>query len=392
MTAFVVVRGLRKRYGEVWAVDDVNFEVAEGKLLVLLGPSGCGKTTTLRCIGGLEQPEAGEIVIDGEDMTNVAKGISLQPEARGMGMVAQSYAIWPHMNVYENVAFPLRMRKHGNDEIRDRVREALNVVRLGEFGERNATNLSGGQQQRVALARAIIGRPKVLLFDEPLSNLDAKLREDMRYLLKDIQREIGITAVYVTHDQVEAMALGDELVVMSAGKIEQRGTARELHCEPSTQFVAEFIGVANLLSGTSLGPVENERETISVRVGEGSEATTLRVLAGATSMDTAITVLVRPERVTIYAEKPGSSENVIPGVVERSQYLGERTEIVVQTRHAEMRVWADGLASYEDDSDIYLELDGGKCIALPAHQAAFPGRKPARCSGEVGMEHRPLNP
>ncbi len=221
MTAFVVVRGLRKRYGEVWAVDDVNFEVDEGKLLVLLGPSGCGKTTTLRCIGGLDQPEAGEIVIDGEDMTNVAKEISLQPEARGMGMVAQSYAIWPHMNVYENVAFPLRMRKHGNDKIRDRVREGLNVVRLGEFGERNATNLSGGQQQRVALARAIMGRPKVLLFDEPLSNLDAKLREDMRYLLKDIQREIGITAVYVTHDQVEAMALGDELVVMSAGKIEQ---------------------------------------------------------------------------------------------------------------------------------------------------------------------------
>ena len=366
MTAFVAVRGLRKRYGDVWAVDDVSFEIAEGKLLVLLGPSGCGKTTTLRCIGGLEQPEGGEIVIDGEDMTNVARGISLQPEARGMGMVAQSYAIWPHMDVYENVAFPLRMRKLGNEEIRNRVREALEVVRLGEFGDRNATNLSGGQQQRVALARAIIGQPKVLLFDEPLSNLDAKLREDMRYLLKDIQREIGITAVYVTHDQVEAMALGDELVVMNAGRIEQRGLARELYCEPGTRFVADFIGVANLLSGTSLGAVADAEGAIGVRLGGESDATTLEVLAGTTSAHDAIAVLVRPEWVTLHTEKPRSGANVIPGVVDRSQYLGERTEVVVRTPFAEMRVWADGPADFEDETDIYLEVDGQKCIALPA--------------------------
>ena len=364
MTAFVTVRGLRKKYGDAWAVNDVNFEVAEGKLLVLLGPSGCGKTTTLRCIGGLEQPDSGEIVIDGEDMTSVARGISLQPEARGMGMVAQSYAIWPHMNVYENVAFPLRMRKHGTNDIRNRVRDALRVVHLGEFEDRNATNLSGGQQQRVALARAIVGRPKVLLFDEPLSNLDAKLREEMRYLLKDIQREIGITAIYVTHDQVEAMALGDELIVMNAGKIEQRGRARELYCEPSTRFVADFIGVANLLSGTSLGPVANAGKRINVSLAGNGHTTTLQVLGGSTAVHDAITILVRPEWVKLHAKEPDSSANVIPGVVERSQYLGERTEVVVRTPFAEMRVWADGLANYEDGTGIYLEMDGQKCIAL----------------------------
>ena len=226
MPGFVEVRGLRKKYGSTWAIDDVSFEVEAGKLLILLGPSGCGKTTTLRCIGGLEQPEAGEILIDGEHVTNVSQRVFLLPESRGMGMVAQSYAIWPHMSVFENVAFPLRMQRCDRATITKRVQEALDVVRLGDLGDRNATDLSGGQQQRVALARAIVGRPKVLLFDEPLSNLDAKLREEMRYFLKDIQRKIGITAIYVTHDQAEAMSLGDELLVMNAGRIEQRGSAR----------------------------------------------------------------------------------------------------------------------------------------------------------------------
>ena len=280
MAGFLSVKNLCKRFGDHWAVDDVSFDVEEGKLLVLLGPSGCGKTTTLRCIGGLEQPDKGEISIDAQTVTNVNTDLFVSPENRGMGMVAQSYAIWPHMTVFENVAFPLRMRKERGEDIPDRVGEALRMVQLEDFGDRNATDLSGGQQQRVALARAIVGRPKVLLFDEPLSNLDANLREQMRYLLKDIQREIGITAVYVTHDQDEAMGLGDQLVVMNEGKIEQTDNARALYSEPVTQFVAEFIGVANLLKG-SLRELSKDDDTMGLVKLEGSsEGATLQCRAG----------------------------------------------------------------------------------------------------------------
>ncbi len=367
MAKFVAVRGLRKRYGDAWVVDDVSFEVEEGELLVLLGPSGCGKTTTLRCVGGLERPEEGEIIIDSEEVTNVARGLFLQPEARGMGMVAQSYAIWPHMSVYENVAFPLKMRRESNSSISDRVHEALDVVRLGELGERNATDLSGGQQQRVALARAIVARPKVLLFDEPLSNLDAKLREDMRYLLKDIQREIKVTAVYVTHDQAEAMALGDELLVMNAGKIEQRGSARSLYCEPTTHFVAGFIGSANLIDGMVVSEESENGNAVLVRVGEeGASACSLQVLSLGTSVGDAVTVIVRPEWVKINQEKPEMRHNVISGTVHKCQYLGDRTEVLVNTDYTQMRVWADGAATFENGVTIHMEIDGSKCIALPA--------------------------
>ncbi|MDE0114050.1 MAG: ABC transporter ATP-binding protein [Albidovulum sp.] len=367
MAAFVAVEGLRKTFGQSWAVDDVNFEVEEGKLLVLLGPSGCGKTTTLRCVGGLEQPEHGRIVIDGEDVTNAAKGLFLQPNVRGMGMVAQSYAIWPHMNVFENVAFPLRMRKLGKSEISERVRKALNVVRLGELGGRNATDLSGGQQQRVALARAIVGRPKVLLFDEPLSNLDAKLREEMRYLLKDIQREIKITAIYVTHDQAEAMALGDELLVMNEGRIEQRGSAKSLYCEPRTRFVADFIGVANLLEGTLVGESANGEDTVEVKLGSGDASRILKVLRGSAETRSDVTILIRPEWVRILSGQPESENNVIRGFVDKCQYLGDRTEVLVNTEYLTMRAWIDGAAEFEDGQEIFMEIDAGKCIALPAN-------------------------
>ena len=368
MAEFVAVKGLCKRYGDAWAVEDVSFEVEEGELLVLLGPSGCGKTTTLRCVGGLEQPDKGEIVIDGEEVTNVSKGLYLQPEVRGMGMVAQSYAIWPHMSVFENVAFPLRMRREGSPVISERVREALDVVRLGEFGDRNATDLSGGQQQRVALARAIVARPKVLLFDEPLSNLDAKLREDMRYLIKDIQREIKITAIYVTHDQAEAMALGDELLVMNAGKIEQRGDARSVYCEPKTQFVAGFIGTANLIEGTVVGELPGNCNAVQVRIGEeGINACDLRIVGQNADLGNSVAVVVRPEWVKIHRKKPDVDQNVISGIVHKSQYLGDRTEVLISTDYAQMRVWIDGTATIENGKKIHLEIDGEKCIALPSN-------------------------
>ena len=367
MTAYVAVQGLRKKFDDTWAVDDVNFEVEKGNLLVLLGPSGCGKTTTLRCVGGLEQPESGEIVIDGEVMTKVDEGLFVPPNARGMGMVAQSYAIWPHMSVHENVAFPLRMRKVSRSEISRRVREALDVVRLGDFGSRNATDLSGGQQQRVALARAIVGNPKVLLFDEPLSNLDAKLREEMRYLLKDIQRGIGTTAIYVTHDQAEAMALGDELLVMNAGRIEQRGDARSLYSEPKTRFVADFIGVANLLKGTIEGNGSTETRLVEVRLfGTDGDSCVIRVSRGTEVLTGDVTVLVRPEWMNVHRTNPESEENLICGRVHKSQYLGDRTEMLVDTGFARMRVWVDGGLAVEDGAAVRLEIDSERCIALPA--------------------------
>ena len=365
MAGFLSVRNLCKRFGDHWAVDDVSFDVEEGKLLVLLGPSGCGKTTTLRCIGGLEQPDNGEILIDAQTVTKVNTDLFVSPENRGMGMVAQSYAIWPHMTVFENVAFPLRMRKEHGEAIPDRVGEALRMVQLEDFGDRNATDLSGGQQQRVALARAIVGRPKVLLFDEPLSNLDANLREQMRYLIKDIQREIGITAVYVTHDQDEAMGLGDELVVMNEGKIEQTDKARALYSEPVTQFVAEFIGVANLLKG-SLQELGKDDDALCLVKLEGSdEGVTIQCRAGRAQPGNQVSVLVRPEWVALHSKLPEAAINLITGSVLSSQYLGDRTELIVNTGFQDIRVTADGDADYGDGSEVFLAIDGKKCIALP---------------------------
>jgi iron(III) transport system ATP-binding protein len=365
VAGFLSVRNLCKRFGDHWAVDDVSFDVEEGKLLVLLGPSGCGKTTTLRCIGGLEQPDNGEILIDAQTVTKVNTDLFVSPENRGMGMVAQSYAIWPHMTVFENVAFPLRMRKERGEAIPDRVEEALRKVQLEGFGERNATDLSGGQQQRVALARAIIGRPKVLLFDEPLSNLDANLREQMRYLLKGIQREIGITAVYVTHDQDEAMGLGDELVVMNEGKIEQTDNARALYSEPVTQFVAEFIGVANLLKG-SLQELSKENDAIGLVKLEGSdEGVIIQCRAGRAQPGNQVSVLVRPEWIELHSEPPEVAINVITGSVISSQYLGDRTELIVNTGFHDIRVTGGGDADYGNGSEVFLVIDEKKCIALP---------------------------
>src|SRR5262245_40566541 len=235
------------------AVDGISLGVETGKLVTLLGPSGCGKTTTLRCLAGLERPESGRIVIAGETMSDADKGIFVSPSDRGIGMVFQSYAIWPHMTVFENVAFPLRVareRKYSAAEVKEKVTRALDMVRMAGFETRPATQLSGGQQQRLAVARGLVREPKILLLDEPLSNLDAKLREQMRVELKRLQKQLGITTVYVTHDQSEALALSDEIAVFNAGRIVQRGTPHEIYRKPRTQFVADFIGSANFLTGT----------------------------------------------------------------------------------------------------------------------------------------------
>src|SRR5438874_4855102 len=245
--------GKREARGRVLAVDDVSFEVAAGELFTLLGPSGCGKTTTLRSIAGLEVPDEGEISVGGRVFFSSSPRIQVPANERGLGMVFQSYAIWPHMNVHKNVAFPLevlpRQQRPSRREIRERVERVLTVVNLDHVAARQATDLSGGQQQRLALARALVMEPPLLLLDEPLSNLDAKLRENMRFELKRLQRELGITGVYVTHDQVEALAMSNRVAVMRDGRLEQVGRPREIYERPRSKFVADFIGTSNFIDG-----------------------------------------------------------------------------------------------------------------------------------------------
>jgi iron(III) transport system ATP-binding protein len=247
--ARIEVADLVVRYGGVAAVDGVSFTVGRGEHLTLLGPSGCGKTTTLRAIAGLEEPSSGVIRIDGSTMYSSAERRNIPTEKRGVSMVFQSYAIWPHMTVFDNVAYGLRVRKLPRAEVTENVGRALGLVQMREFASRPASNLSGGQQQRVALARAVAFSPTVVLFDEPLSNLDAKLRAEMRVELRELQRRLDITSVYVTHDQEEALAISDRVIVMNNGGIEQIGSPEEIYNRPKSRFVADFVGSANLIGG-----------------------------------------------------------------------------------------------------------------------------------------------
>jgi len=249
----------------VTAVETVSFAVDQGQQLTLLGPSGCGKTSTLRAVAGLERPTSGAIRIDGRAVFDGAAGINVSAEQRGMSMVFQSYAIWPHMTVFENVAYGLRVRKESGKALDEKVRHALDLVKMGAYAERNASQLSGGQQQRVALARACAFSPSVLLFDEPLSNLDAKLRAEMRIELRELQRRLNVTSLYVTHDLEEALAMSDRIVVMRAGLVEQSGTPGDIYNHPRTEFVADFVGSANLVDGEVVnGPTADQRVTIRV--------------------------------------------------------------------------------------------------------------------------------
>jgi iron(III) transport system ATP-binding protein len=259
----VSVRGISKSFaadessragdGRVRAVDDVSFDVRPGEMFTLLGPSGCGKTTTLRSIAGLEDPDRGRITVDGTVFFDGARGVRVAPESRGLGMVFQSYAIWPHMTVFRNVSLPLavlpRRRRPRTAAIRERVDRALAVTGLAEYADRSATKLSGGQQQRLALARALVVEPRVMLLDEPLSNLDATLRESMRFELKRLQRELGLTALYVTHDQTEALSMSSRIAVLQDGEVRQLGRPREVYERPESRFVADFIGVTNSSTG-----------------------------------------------------------------------------------------------------------------------------------------------
>lgn len=300
--------------GEVTAVYNVDLDINKGELVTLLGPSGCGKTTTLRMIAGFEFPTTGEIILDG------AKINSLPPHKRDMSMVFQSYAIFPHLTVFENIAYGLNVHHVSKAEALERVNHVLELVHLEGYGDRAPTQLSGGQQQRVALARALVMEPKVLLMDEPLSNLDAKLREEMRTEIRRIQKELNITSVYVTHDQIEAMTLSDRIVVMNQGKIEQIGSPVEMYRFPANKFVADFIGRAEFIDGVVVE--QNEAVLIVKALGE---VVTLKNVKGTFSKHQEVTLIVRPEMVRV--KKSGE---LFKGVVKRAVFLGDVIEYDVE--------------------------------------------------------------
>jgi spermidine/putrescine transport system ATP-binding protein len=342
--AGVVLDGVSKRFADVQAVDDVSLTIRQGEFFSLLGPSGCGKTTTLRMIAGFERPDAGRILIGDTDVTETP------PHRRPVNTVFQSYALFPHLTVAENVGFGLRFRSLSSGEKRARVEEALELVRLGGFGRRKPHQLSGGQQQRVALARALILSPDVLLLDEPLGALDAKLRRELQIELKSIQREVGITFLYVTHDQEEALTMSDRLAVMANGRVEQLGTPREVYERPETAFVADFIGVSNMMRAQSTGD-------------GGVEVGGVRLLAGAGQRERAgvVRLAIRPERVRI---EPGGTTgpNRIPAVIESFVYLGSTTQVFVTLQSG------DRLQALVANAEEVDEYDVGAAVTahLPA--------------------------
>ncbi|GAA2636049.1 ABC transporter ATP-binding protein [Actinomadura fulvescens] len=351
----LAVAGLRKGFADrgttVQAVDDVGFEIREGEVYTLLGPSGCGKTSTLRAVAGLERPDAGRIVIDGTVVTDTGRFVP--PNRRDIGMVFQSYGIWPHMNVFDNAAFPLQVAKVPKKEIKKRVEDALAAVHLPGYEGRMATQLSGGQQQRLALARALVRRPKLLLLDEPLSNLDAKLRQAMRAELASLQQELGITTLFVTHDQDEALSMSTRIAVMQAGKIVQEGTPREVYQRPATRFVADFVGTTNFLEGTraAAGRIDTPTGSFDVTSDPG------------TSPGEDVLLAVRPEAVRLHLSEP-AIPNVVKGEVERVMFVGECVDCHVRVGDSTWVTRQDPHLTADPGATVWLELPADRISVI----------------------------
>jgi iron(III) transport system ATP-binding protein len=334
--ASVEIKGLSKSYGEHEVLRDLSIEVGEGEFLTLLGPSGCGKTTTLRCVAGLERADGGEIRIGGAVVASAAGRVFVPPNRRDIGMVFQSYALWPHMTVAGNVAYPLRMRRKAGGNVRQQVTGILETVGMAAYAQRQVTDLSGGQQQRVALARAMVARPGLLLFDEPLSNLDAKLRRDMRREIRAAHDASGGSSIYVTHDQEEAITLSDRVVVLRAGVVQQVGTPRDIYEHPVNTFVADFVGYDNILAGTV---TETSDRGCAVALGPGARAGdgTGPVWAAngqvkAATIGASAFVAVRAEHLALepLAAAGDAPDGTLPGVISSRTYAGQHVEYVVE--------------------------------------------------------------
>ena len=333
---------------------DLSLDVEEGQLLSLLGPSGCGKTTTLRSIAGFVYPSAGSIFIDGQDVSK------LPPDKRDIGLVFQSYALFPHLSVFDNVAFGLKMRKINKENIESRVEEALKIVDLADFGNRKPGQLSGGQRQRVALARAIVIEPKLMLYDEPLSNLDAKLRVRMRAELRQLQQRLGITAIYVTHDQVEALAISDKVAVMNEGRLEQARSPETIYCKPETPFVASFMGFENHFEAR----IERiEDGFIFVRVNSFEIAIDLTQQSAKLAKGDIVLVYFRPDSARIDFQ---SVANSFPGKIMVRTYQGSIFEYIIQTDIGEFLVHVNDPVINPEDNRVYLVLDSNNLLVLPS--------------------------
>ncbi len=350
----------------VYAVDGISFDVEDGQLFTLLGPSGCGKTTTLRSIAGLEKPDSGAIRLDERVLfSNQDKEkVNVPANQRGLGMVFQSYAIWPHMSVFDNAAFPLQVKNRGNrpskNDISDKVMRVLEVMELHNLADRPATKLSGGQQQRLALARAVVTEPPLMLLDEPLSNLDAKLRESLRFELKRLQRDLGITSIYVTHDQIEALALSSMVAVMNDGKIEQLGRPRDIYEHPKSRFVAEFIGTSNFITGVV---ADRRGDCFTVETSEG------RLLVDGTadvSVGSDVVVSIRPEAVELSTESwNGALPNEWSGSVTNRAFLGDSVDHVVAVGKYNIRNRSNPSVSIPPGTDVHLRMHPDKLSLVP---------------------------
>ena len=351
-----------KKFGETAAVDHIDLEVRDGEFFSLLGPSGCGKTTTLRMIGGFEQPTSGLIELKGQDVT------WLPPYKRHVNTVFQNYALFPHLSIFENVAFGLRRTGTKNSQIKAQVTDMLRLVELPGFETRKPNQISGGQAQRVALARALINRPAVLLLDEPLGALDLKLRKQMQLELKRIQQEVGITFIYVTHDQEEAMTMSDRIAVMNKGRYEQLGDPEALYERPQTRFVAGFLGVSNLLPATRTGTA-NGYTTVSL-----SDATQVRIPEGAVNGVDRVEIGVRPEKIRIHAldDQVADGRNILAGTVRDASYVGVSTSYVVEARGGTRLTVYEQNVERATRSELWAQGEEVRLSWSPDHTFAVP--------------------
>lgn len=359
--SFLRIENLYKTFDRVVAVNRINLDIAQGEFFTLLGSSGCGKTTTLRMIGGLEKPDGGEIHIGDQCLVSPEKNLFIKPEKRNMGMVFQSYALWPHMTVFENVSYPLKLRGIKGREAEKKVADVLGLVGLAGLEERPAPALSGGQQQRVALARALVFSPRVLLLDEPLSNLDAQLREEMRRELKSLQQRVNITVIFVTHDQIEALSLSDRIAIMKFGVLEQVGTPEEVYYHPATPFVRDFLGKTFLLPGKVSNVADQQIQVEVHGIAAGPlvlrQSNVVSSANGALTAGQGVMVAIRPEQVSILGTTADGRLNTIQANLQAVLFLGDRYEYTVEIG-SETRVLVSPASQQVKRGDkIFLELN-----------------------------------